>query len=57
MIPQIIYLIIVVMRIGVVLKEHGKPQTGDHDATPVFIGIATQILLLWWGGFFDILLK
>lgn len=57
MIPQIIYFIMLGIAICATIRDHGKPKTGIHDATPILIGIVIQFLIMWWGGFFNPMLK
>ncbi len=57
MIPQIIYLILLGIAICDAIHKHGKPKTGNYDATPIFIGILIQFIIMWWGGFFNPMFK
>ncbi len=57
MIPQIIYLILLGIAICDAIHKHGKPKTGNYDATPIFIGILVQFIIMWWGGFFNPMFK
>ena len=53
MAPIIIYFIILVIGLCSEIQRHGQPKSGHYDATHVVIGITIQILLMYWGGFFD----
>ena len=33
-------------------NEHGKPKTGRNSFWTALVGMAIQMGLLWWGGFF-----
>ena len=49
--PQMIYLVLTLIGMGVVLVEHGKPST-----TNAWITIGSQIFIYWllfWGVFFQ----
>lgn len=57
MIPQIVYLILITIGIAISIREHGKTKTINCNATPIIIGTAIQILLLYFGGFFSCFVK
>ena len=57
MLPQLIYLGIVLLGLGVSLAEHGKPKQGYNSFLQNLLATAITIGLLYWGGFFDVLLK
>ncbi len=48
--PQIIFITIMALGTGVTLAQHG-------DLKKDFINTAVTLLLLWWGGFFDVWLS
>jgi len=50
--PQIIYLVLFFVGLGVELEKHGSPKTGTHNAWVSIIAGATILGLLYWGGFF-----
>jgi len=56
MIPQLIYLAIVCVSIGISLEDHGKPKEGEHNAWYGFVAITIHLLILYAGGFFDVML-
>jgi len=51
--PQIIYICIVFLAMGIGLAEHGTPQKGNNNFTHSLIGNALTLGLLYWGGFFS----
>jgi hypothetical protein len=55
MAPQLIYLALMVLGLGVSLAKHGEPRSPMNAGTHI-LGLAIAISLLWWGGFFDPLL-
>lgn len=54
--PQIIYLLLIALGLGVWLSQYGKPNTGKHGMETPLATIIT-LALLYWGGFFDPILK
>ena len=50
--PQIIYLTLTFIGLGITLSEHGTPKTGINNFWVTFIADAICIWLLVWGGFF-----
>lgn len=50
--PQIIWLSLNVIALGVGAAEHGKPRKGVHSVTDAVISIALNFGLYYWGGFF-----
>lgn len=57
MIPQLIYLALSFMGIGMAIKEHGEEKKGKHNAWISLISALICWCILYSGGFFDILLK
>lgn len=57
MIPQLIYLALLLA--GMLLKahQHGKPKEGNENFWTGFIAQAIIIWLLYAGGFFDVILN
>lgn len=51
--PALIYLAMTFVGIGVVLAQHGKPKTGNHNAWLLIAANVPAWALLWWGGFFS----
>lgn len=50
-IPQILYIVIITMGLGIALAKHGEPQ-GDYNFFNSLFGAAIQVGLLILGGFF-----
>lgn len=50
--PQIIYLCLLMLGMGVALSRHGQPKTGAHNAMYDIVATAIVVSLLYWGGFF-----
>ncbi|WP_172453037.1 hypothetical protein [Xanthomonas arboricola] len=50
--PQLIYLALAMLGIGLEIARHGEPKTGHHDAVSSIVATFLIIALLWWGGFF-----
>ena len=57
MIPQLIYLLITVISVTINCIKHGKPQTGNYNGWLSFLASILMILLLRWGGFFDVIIN
>lgn len=51
-IPQIIYLVILIIRFGLILAFNGKPIEGNYSAGTSFVLSCFILALLYWGGFF-----
>jgi hypothetical protein len=49
--PQIIYIAIACLGLGLQIANHGKPRTNENAVTG-FIATLISICLLYWGGFF-----
>lgn len=50
--PQIIYLTISLIGLGIMLQQHGTPKTGKYDARGYFVAFVIVQALLYWGGFY-----
>lgn len=50
--PQLLYLGLIFLSLGLALGKHGEPQTGKHNFWAMSIGAIIQILILKAGGFF-----
>jgi hypothetical protein len=50
--PQITWLVLAAICLGVELAEHGKPKGGNHSFPMQVLVTAIGLALLWWGGFF-----
>ncbi len=57
MIPQIIYIIMILISLVVSGYMHGKEKTGKYNVFIELLFMALRIGLLYWGGFFDVILK
>lgn len=57
MIPVIIYLIMAGIRIGVGIVLHGKKVEMPHSFWAVLVRIAVNLTVLYFGHFFDPILK
>ena len=57
MIPQIIYLLIIFIGLLIASNEHGKDKKGKHNFWTTLIAASLVLYLLYWGGFFDVILK
>ena len=51
--PHIILIVLWTMSWMVSLVRHGKPKKDNYNVISASIGIAMQVWLLWWGGFFS----
>lgn len=50
--PQMIWISIVLISVGMEIAKHGEPKEGDHDAWSTIIAAVLLAALLYWGGFF-----
>ncbi len=50
--PQIIYLALNAIGLGVALAKHGQPRDENYNFFMSSIAAGIQIALLAWGGFF-----
>lgn len=53
MLPQLIYLALLFIGLGITFARHGKPKEGNHNAWHHLIAVILGLLILWWGGFFN----
>ena len=51
-IPQIIMIVMLALVLFINIANHNKPREGKYNAWQALVGIAIQISLLTWGGFF-----
>jgi len=56
MIPQIIFLILLTLSLGLKIGKHNEPRE-NHNAWYGLISYILMIFLLWWGGFFNVFIK
>ena len=57
MAAQIIYLTLVFITLLLNAYLHGKEKIGKHNFFAVLITYMILLLLLYWGGFFDVFFK
>ena len=50
--PQVIWIIIAGIRLGVHIARHGEPMNQRYHAGARLVGVAMMGGLLYWGGFF-----
>lgn len=50
--PQIIFLALYAVNIGINIGKHGEPRESKYNAWGTLIASAIAILILAWGGFF-----
>jgi hypothetical protein len=51
--PQITYLAMVLIGLGIRISKHGKPKTGNENVFYDLIATGIVITLLYFGGFFN----
>jgi hypothetical protein len=56
MAPQIIYLSLVFIGLLLAANQHGKERT-PHNFWITLFATVTTLFLMYWGGFFDVLLS
>lgn len=52
--PQIIYLVLTLLGLGITLAKHGEPKKDKHNFYVTFVGSGLIVALLYWGGFFTV---
>jgi len=57
MVPQIIFLLLTALGLGIALEQHGKPKTGNNNVFINLISSAITFWILWAGGFFSVFFK
>ena len=50
--PQITYIVLVILGIGISLERHGKPKTGTYNVLVDLVGTAIGLFIVYSGGFF-----
>lgn len=55
--PQIVYVVLTLIGIGVAMEQHGKPRKGNYNFFITLAAAALAWFLLWKGGFFAPLLQ
>jgi|WetSurMetagenome_2_1015567.scaffolds.fasta_scaffold37656_9 hypothetical protein len=51
-IAQILILGLLILSLGISLAKHGEPKNGKENFFITLLGVALQITLLYFGGFF-----
>lgn len=57
MTAQIIFIAILLLDLVVAGYKHNKPKEGNYNMFADIFNIALITVLLYWGGFFDVLFK
>ena len=57
MTAQIVYLVLLVFTLCDAAYRHGKPRTGRRNFIIDFIALFLQFILMYWGGFFDVIIN
>lgn len=52
-IPQIIYVVLLAMSLGINWVNHDKQKTGFYNFGETLISVIIILGLLYWGGFFS----
>jgi hypothetical protein len=55
--PQIVYLILFLIGLGIAIERHGKEKTGKENFLTTFISGIAILYLLYMGHFFDVFFK
>lgn len=50
--PQIVYLALVVLSLGITAANHGRPREEKYNFFVTFIAAVVDISIVYWGGFF-----
>jgi hypothetical protein len=51
--PQIIFLAILMLGLGVDMERHGQEKTGKYNFWTSVVSFGIIIGILYWGGFFN----
>jgi hypothetical protein len=51
--PEIVYIILVSLSLGITAAQHGEPKKGKESIKIAIISHALNFALLYWGGFFS----
>lgn len=51
--PQIIWIVLVTLSVGLHLSKHGEPRTERYSFWGMLLNAAITAGLLYWGGFFN----
>jgi hypothetical protein len=50
--PQLIFIALALISLGIVMSKHGEPKTGSHNVFIEILATAISFSLMYWGGFF-----
>lgn len=50
--PQLTYFAIILLSLGIAIKEHGTPKEGNNNVFTALISTLIQMAIMYWGGFF-----
>lgn len=56
MLPQIIFLVLISLDMGIAIAKHKQPKN-NYNIWDSLIGQLIILLLLYWGGFFNVFFK
>lgn len=51
--PQVTFIALMALSVGVTLALHGKPRTGNHNVVAALIGAGITTGIVYAGGFFS----
>ena len=51
--PQLVWIILTCISLGMAMMQHGKPKEGRYNAWEAVLCLAIAVPLLYWGGFFS----
>jgi hypothetical protein len=51
--PQIIYIGLTLIGLGITMVKHGQPKSGKENFWTTFVATVIVFGLLYWGGFFN----
>jgi len=55
MIPQILYLSLIMLSLGINIAKHGQPRKpGTENAWHTLVGAAISLTIMYYGGFFAV---
>lgn len=57
MTAQIVYLVLFIFSLCNSAHRHGKPKSGRESFVIDFISLILQFMLMYWGGFFDVIIN
>lgn len=51
-IPQIIWIVLTMLGLGIYLAKHGKKKEDNYNFWSALLGVILNCILLYYGGFF-----